>query len=171
MMSSNLFQASLKKLFLLFIILYSFQANAHKFYVSLTDINYNAQNQTLEVTIKVFTDDFEDCLNSIHGTSNFLCTEKEIPEIDIQIEKYLTTHFKIENSATPLSSNYIGKKCENDYCYLFLEFSKFNLNEEYQLHNSILIDDFEEQVNKVNFKVNDQIRSYTLNKNKQSVVL
>ena len=57
----------LKKLFLLALIIPLFAFSAHKYYLSLTQIEYNSKSKSIEVIINVFIDDIETTLNKLHN--------------------------------------------------------------------------------------------------------
>ncbi|HXL58320.1 MAG TPA: DUF6702 family protein, partial [Chitinophagaceae bacterium] len=40
----------------------------HPFFVSMTDINYNSKEKELEISVRIFTDDFENTLRKYHST-------------------------------------------------------------------------------------------------------
>ena len=42
----------------------------HPFYIAMTDINFNKQDKALEVSVRIFTDDFESALRKHHSGIN-----------------------------------------------------------------------------------------------------
>ena len=65
-----------KSLLLLVIPLLSFAA-AHKFYLSVTDIEYSEKDKSLQIITKVFIDDMEDALKEGHIDHNHLQHERQ----------------------------------------------------------------------------------------------
>jgi hypothetical protein len=89
----------MKKIFIFSLIaLLSSQAFAHKFYMSITEMRYNEKNKSLEVTIKLFTDDIEKALESKSDSALFLGTEKEASQTDQLMEAYLREHFSLKQN-------------------------------------------------------------------------
>ena len=146
--------------------LFCSSASAHKFYVSLTEMNYNQKTKSLEVSIKIFIDDIEDVLELENESKLFVCTEKEAPEVNTLLHEYTKKHFQILKENTHLNFEFIGKSCDQDYIYLFAEYKDFNPEQKYTLKNTLLTDDFHEQHNKVNYLVNGVVRSFSFTKDK-----
>ncbi len=48
----------------------------HPFYVSVTEINHNAKEQTLEISCKMFAEDLEEILKKNYKTAIDLSAEK-----------------------------------------------------------------------------------------------
>jgi hypothetical protein len=65
---------STKKVFLLLFIIPLFAFTTHKYYLSLTQIEYKKESQSLQVIINVFMDDIEIALNKFYNIDLKLTT-------------------------------------------------------------------------------------------------
>lgn len=159
------------KTLLLFFIVPLFAFTTHKYYLSLTQIEYNAKNKSVEIIINVFIDDIETALNKIHNKKFALATKKELENSDTYYFEYLKKHvkFKVDNKA--VSYNFIGKEYDGDVVFFYLEILNINSLNEIEIENSILIDDFSEQQNLVKSKVDKKYKSVLLTKKEQKAVL
>ena len=148
-------------LLLLLIPLCSF--SLHKYYLSLTQIDYNPKNKSLEVIINVFMDDIELALNEKYNIDLQLTTKLELENNDQYFQNYLKDklHFKIENKE--LEFKYIGKEYEGDLVYFYLEIPDISKPEPLEIHNQILLEHFEDQQNVVKLKVGKKRKSKILN--------
>ena len=63
--------------------------SAHKYYLSLTQINFSSKSKSVQIIINVFMDDIETALNKDYDIDLQLTTEKELKENDVYFEKYL----------------------------------------------------------------------------------
>jgi len=83
------------KVLLTFFIWFSISttADVHEFYLSVTDINYVAEKQSLQIISRVFTDDFEDVLNKRYQKDFKLIPSLEVKETDVYIERYIKDKF------------------------------------------------------------------------------
>ncbi|MBL4710761.1 MAG: hypothetical protein JKY48_20245 [Flavobacteriales bacterium] len=166
-MKNNIIQQVISKakfLFLFFILLAN-TADAHKFYMSITDMQYNSKTKSLQVVIKLFVDDIESVLEKENNVRIFFGTDKEHQDADKLLQSYLNSHFIIEQSRGSLSSKFVGKEVDKDYLWVYLEFEKFKVKDESTISNSLLIRYFSEQTNKVNYQNGAQLKSFTLHKN------
>ncbi|MCK0158467.1 hypothetical protein MWU65_14830 [Cellulophaga sp. F20128] len=154
----------LKKRFLILVLpLLAFVA-VHKFYVSVTNINYSEKENSLQITSRVFIDDFDLLLKERYGFTANLATKVEDKEAESYIEKYTKTkfHITINNVAVPV--NYIGREYDNDVVILYLEVEDVVLAKmkSIEIENGMLTDLFEEQKNLVHFKYNGAKKSFVL---------
>lgn len=145
--------------------------NSHEFYVSITDIRYNANNESLEITFKIFTDDFEKALETVNGERIFIGTDKEHKETDAFIEKYLKKSFSVSVDNRGYDLVYIGKEVEIDMTYCYIEVLGVNNIEEIEVTSTLLTDVFDGQKNIVHIKKGKIKRSMLLSKGRESDVV
>jgi hypothetical protein len=136
----------------------------HEFYVSVCHINHNAADKTLELTFKLFTDDFERVLESIVEERLYLGNENEHAHTDNYVAEYLQQHFTLVVNGDSVQGEYLGKEVEvhNTWCYV--EVTGIERVDSLVVHNSLLIDVFEEQSNIVHAKVGKLKKSLSLHK-------
>jgi len=129
-------------------------------------MNYNPEAKSLEVSIKLFIDDIEDVLELKNDSRFFLCTEKEVTEVNTLLKEYTKKHFQLNSQDNLMTFEYVGKSCEQDYIYLFLEYKNFDPKVDHSLQNTLLTDDFHEQHNKVNYSSEGIVKSFSFTKDK-----
>ena len=158
----------IKKLLLFILIVPLFAFTAHKYYLSLTQIEYNSKNKSVEVIINVFIDDLETALNKIHNKSFFLDTKKEPKDSDTYFFEYLqkNVQFKFDNKSYDFK--YLGKEYDGDVVFFYLEIKDVALLKEIDINNTILLEHFPEQQNLIKSKVNKKHKSVLLTKKEQS---
>lgn len=138
----------------------------HKFYVSVTNINYSEKEDALQITTRIFIDDLEAVLLERYGVKTFLATPQESELSDMYIEKYLKTKLLFELNQEKSNYNFLGKRYDNDVVICYLEIPEVGLPnlESIGIQNEVLTDLFEEQQNLVHFKVKGKKRSFVLYK-------
>ena len=150
------------KLAILLLIIPLFSFTAHKYYLSLTQIEYRNKSKSIQVTINVFMDDIETALNKDYNIDLQLTTKKELKDNDVYFKKYLNKklHFKIDNIAKKF--NYIGKEYDGDLVYFYLEIENIEDINTIEIVNTILMQHFPEQQNLIKSKVNKKHKSILL---------
>ena len=140
---------------------------AHKYYVSVTTINYSQNDDALQITTRIFVDDLEKVLQDRYGFEAKLDTPDEDKSADSYIEKYFRTKFLIKVDGKEKPFTFLGKKYDIDMVVCYLEIPKIVLSkaESLEIQNELLTDVFEEQQNIVNFKWNGKKKSFLLVKN------
>lgn len=154
------------KLFLIaFLFIGSHTVNSvHKFYVSVTNIEYSEKEDAFQITTRIFIDDLEDILLERYELEAKLDSNQEAAEADRYIERYLRSKFAVSLDGSERNFTFIGKKYDNDViiCYLEVEQVNFNALKEIQVQNEVLMDLFEEQQNIVHMKWKGKKRSFVL---------
>ena len=154
----------IKILFLLIVLpLLSFTA-VHKYYVSVTEIQYVEDKQSVKIISRVFIDDFEKLLRERYNENITLAIEDEMKIVDFYIQKYLNEKFKIEINGNKADINFIGKEYEDDIMLCYLEIENIKLISRIQVVNQVLFDVFPDQQNIVRIKINATNKSILLNK-------
>ena len=154
----------LKKILILLVIpLFAF-TSMHKFYVSVTNINYSEKDQALQITSRIFIDDMEQVLEERYGIKTGLATEQESKDATAYIEKYFKAKFALEINGEYANYTYLGKKYDDDMLVCYIEVPKVSLEQlkSIQIQNEILHDLFEEQQNLVHFKFKERKKSFVL---------
>tara|TARA_R110002033_G_scaffold16454_4_gene45622 strand:- start:523 stop:1041 length:519 start_codon:yes stop_codon:yes gene_type:complete len=152
-----------KTLLILLLPLLAFTV-AHKFYISVTSVEYSDKDRALQITTRIFIDDFEKVLQERYGIKGSLATKEESDMADAYIEKYLRTKFMVEINDRPVDFDFLGKDYDNDIMICYLEVSKIDISTatSISVENEVLMDIFEEQKNVVHFKLGNQKKSFVL---------
>lgn len=154
----------LKKSFLILLLpLFAF-ATAHKFYVSVTNVGYSEKDSALQITTRIFIDDFEAVLKERYDFEAKLATDDETQIANEYIEKYVRAKFKVEIDGKPQTYSFLGKKYDNDLVICYIEVPDLDLSkvQSISVQNEILTDLYDEQQNIVHFKINDKKKSFVL---------
>jgi hypothetical protein len=162
---------SLAKKIACFFLLISLAFTTHKYYLSLTQIEYNKNQKSLEVIINVFMDDIELAINKEYAIDLNLTTKDELKDADVYFHNYLTKNltFTIDNDI--VTHNYIGKEYEGDLVYFYLEIAVKENPKYLEVFNTILLTYFEQQQNIVKFKNDSKRQSKILSKNTNKALL
>jgi len=147
-------------IFLAFSLL-SFVAG-HKFYVSVTNIEYNKTNKALQITTRIFIDDFQRVLEERYDLKEELTTEKATQEVEQMMKNYLAKKVKIWINGELKVASFIGKKYEDDVAVCYLEITGVDRVTSLEIENAILYEIEEDQQNLVHVKINDQRKSLLL---------
>jgi hypothetical protein len=143
----------------------------HKFYMAIYQINFAPEKKMLQITSRIFLDDFNGALAKKYNKKTFLGTDKESVEDVSLLKKYLAENFSIKVNGQLRTMNFLSKEMDGDVlvCYLNVkEISKINTLE---IHNSVLIDCFAEQQNIVHLAVFGAKKSFLFTETSTKQVL
>lgn len=153
----------LKKVYALVVLLpLVFSFTLHKYYLSLTQIEYSKEQASLQIVMNVFMDDIELAVNKENGIDLQLTTQKELPNNDGYFKKYLKDRIQISVNGTQKQFNYLGKEYEGDLVYFYLEIEDINSVKDIHIKNTVLMDYFPDQQNMIKLKVGKKYKSLLL---------
>ena len=145
--------------------------STHKYYLSLTQIEYNQEQKSLQIIINVFMDDIEKAVNTDYQIDLQLTTKNELANANEYFEKYLREKLQFKLSNKELIYNYLGKEYEGDLVYFYLEIENVLSPQPLEISNRILVNYFEEQQNVVKMKIGKKRKSKILNKQNDKALL
>lgn len=135
----------------------------HPFYVSVTEINHNARDKNLEISCKIFTDDFETALGKASGTKVDLFNPKDKEAVEKQITAYIKKHLVIKLDNKPVSLEFVGFERESEAVWSYLQVSSTNPPKKIDISNDLLYDCFDQQINLMHISVSGNRKSTKLN--------
>ncbi|MCL6294219.1 DUF6702 family protein [Jejuia spongiicola] len=160
-----------KSFFLFLIIPLLAFTTAHKYYVSVTQINYIKEKESVQITSRIFIDDFENLLRKRYDENITLADKNELEIVDTYIERYLNDKIKIKINNKDAKFNFIGKEYDADIMRCYLEIEGVKAINTFQITNQLLFDLYEEQQNIVKTKINAKQKSYLLIPQKDNALL
>ena len=160
----------MKKIAILF-LLFTLAFSSHKYYLSLTQIEYNKDQDSLEVIINVFMDDIEFAINKEYSVDLRLTTKQELEDVDSYFQKYLRKNLRFLVNKELVNYNFIGKEYEGDLVYFYLEVNVSDSPVSLEVYNTILVTYFEQQQNIIKFKNGSKRQSKILSKNTNKALL
>jgi hypothetical protein len=107
------------KIGLLFLCFILTSVSVHKFYVSVTEINYVAAKKEIQITSRFFIDDINNSLEKKYKTKFYLGSVQESEEQVAILKKYLTENFSIKVNSKAKDILFFKKEIEDDVliCY------------------------------------------------------
>ena len=158
------------KLFLLVIIpLLAF--GMHKYYISLTKIDFIENEKMVQITMRFFIDDIENTLENRFDIKLELDTENENKKANTFLEKYIVSKFKVIINENVKTLNFLGKEYENDVVFFYLEITDIETVNKIEVQNRMLFEEFPEQENYIKFNINKSKKTYILSKKNDKEML
>src|SRR5579862_8048054 len=124
-----------------------YSSNNHPFYVSVTEINHNAKDKTLEISCKIFTNDFETTLEKAFKTKVDLRSIKDKNENDKKINDYIISHLKINVDGKPVQVQFVGSEIKEEGTWSYFQINNIPAVKRIDIRNSILYESFESEIN------------------------
>jgi hypothetical protein len=138
----------------------------HPIHVSVTEVDFDKKEQSLQIMMRVFIEDLETTLRNA----------RKDPELDILepaggqttdslAEAYLKEHFKISLDGRPQKMKYLGHEREADAFIFYIEVSNVKPWRTISVVNDIIMSTYSDQSNLVHVYVDDNVKSLRLTTN------
>ena len=148
---------------LLGIVLSSASPNrAHPFHVSVVEINHNATDKTLEISCKIFTDDFEKVLTQNYKTKVDLTNPPDKKAMDSVVKKYIFSHLTVSIDGKVGTPSYLGFEKDAEAVYSFVQVDNIESVKKVELMINLMHDLFTDQVNIIHVIVKGERKSTKL---------
>ncbi|MEL6676486.1 MAG: DUF6702 family protein [Bacteroidota bacterium] len=119
----------------------------HDFYLSLTELTYDAEWGCFEGKVKIFSDNLHDALQQeglIDG--GLIFSEEKVQSLSV-LARYLGRHLDFRAAGRPLPIWLTGVEVLGDAHWIEVEIGQTCLDEPLFVENRILLDHIDEQVN------------------------
>ena len=155
--------------FLCLVLLSSF--GMHKFYVSVTQIDYVPSKKRVEITSRIFIDDFNKVLEKKYNKKIYLGSNRQIEGATKLVESYLKEKIRVSINQKAYDLQFLGTEIDNDVliCYLKVSFSEKITT--FGIENSVLTEMFREQQNLVHTNINNEKSSFLLTNSETTAFL
>ncbi|MBK7812127.1 MAG: hypothetical protein IPO62_16740 [Saprospiraceae bacterium] len=149
-------------------ILFSFNLWFHPHFVSVSHLNYKEESKTLEITHRIFTDDFERALSFRNGQKIDLLNDSLIERNIEVINQYLIQTSSIKVNGQIIIPNFVGFEEDEEAILIYREVN-CEIPKEINIRLNFLTEIISTQNNIVHFKYDKQKKSTQLSKNKPEV--
>ena len=158
--------------FITLVPLISPQPLDHKFYLSVTQMEFDADKNRITAISRVFVDDLEENLRQRYDVQLALGTDREDEKASFYIRRYMEQKLTVEINNVPLKFSFAGFTYQNDQIVLLSEFSIIDSDEyEIKVTNTLITDAYSEQQNLVHFRMNQKKQSEVLTKERPFFVV
>lgn len=134
----------------------------HPIYMSVTEIEHNAKDKTLEISCKIFTNDFETSLRqNYHGLVDLL-QPKDKAAMNKLVNEYIQKHFSIKLEGKPVVMQFLGYEQQEEGIMSFSQVNNVVAVKKIEITDNILYDYKNEQMSIIHVIVNGNRKSTRL---------
>jgi ribosomal protein L23 len=134
----------------------------HPFYVSVTQIEENTKESILEVSCRIFTDDFEKTLR-MHYTNHIdLLNPPDKAKMNQLINDYITKHLSISIDEKRHPLQFVGYEKNEEAVECYFQVNNISVKKNISVFNNLLFEYKPEQINIVHVTVKGKRKSRQL---------
>lgn len=131
----------------------------HPFYVGVTEIQHNAGDQTLEISIKLFIDDFEKGLSQANQTPVDLTQPKDSVLVNSQVFRYIQQHLQLSVNGKPVRLEYLGYEREREAAWCYVQVTGVPTVQKTDVSNTLLYNVLDQQIHLIHVTVKGKRKS------------
>ena len=134
----------------------------HPFHVSTTEITHNTTERVLEISVRIFTDDFESSLRQSYQQPADFAKPAVKTLMDTLVKRYVLSHLGLRADGKSAPMHYLGWELDNEAVYVYLEVENVPVPHLIESVNTIMFNLFDDQMNLQHVKVNGKRQSMKL---------
>lgn len=136
---------------------------SHPIFVSVTEITHNSKEQTLEISCKIFTDDFEQALRSIYKEKIDLLNPALKEHMQPLVSRYVQQHLQIAVNGKPVQMSFLGYEQAEEGIETYWEVKQIPAVKSMDVTNNILYEQKPQQIEIIHVIVEGKRQSTKLN--------
>lgn len=138
-------------------------AGNHPIFMSVTEIEHNAKDKTLEISCKIFTDDFEKALRETYKTPVDLINPKDKAAMNKLVSDYVQKHLQITVDGKKVALQFIGYEQQEEGILSYYQVNNIAAVKKIDITDNILYEYKKEQMGIIHMTVDGNRKSTKLN--------
>lgn len=134
----------------------------HPFFVSVIEINHNTKEATVEISVRIFTEDMEKTLQKYTATKLDMIHPADPAFLDKQISNYISKKLRLQVNGQPVIFSYVGHEIQKESVWSYFEIPKVSKLTRLDIDCTILYDFEKAQSNIIHVKSGNKDKSYKL---------
>ena len=123
-----------------------FNITVHPFFVSVTEFNHNQKEKTIEISCKMFAEDFENTLKTHYKTNIDIAHPKDTKLVEKYVYEYLQKHLQLKINSKIIAFQFIGFEKEDEAVWVYLQINNVSVVKKMEVMNNILYESYNTQI-------------------------
>jgi hypothetical protein len=141
------------KLLAIFSLTLLLSFSSHPFFVGVTEIKYKSEEKLLQISSKLFFDDFEAAVKKDLTLQGFnIMFPKDSTLADTYIKTYFLKHLTVLENNKPIAFNYLGYEIQKEAAWVYLEAENIEMPSKLSIVNTLVCDYSGKQNNIIQLK-------------------
>jgi uncharacterized protein DUF6702 len=145
-------------------ILLLFLIQIHPFHVSVCDVDFNEDAKSIQISQRIFLDDFEKALNKKFAINLIIDDKSTMAYRDSLIQVYLVDNLHLLIDGREKKRVFVGSEIEENAIWCYLEYEGVKKYKSLEINSTILLETFEDQANIIHFKYGSFEKSIKLDR-------
>ena len=141
----------------------------HPIFVSVTEINHNLSGKTLEISCKIFTDDFEQTLRQQYKQKIDLLDPGYKKAMNILVSEYIQKHLHLKVDEKNVALQFLGFEQQEEGVISYFQVNNVATVKKLMVTDNILYESRPQQMQIIHVMVNGERKSSRLNNPEETV--
>jgi phosphopantothenoylcysteine synthetase/decarboxylase len=119
---------------------------SHPIFMSVTEIEHNAKDKTLEISCKIFTDDFEKTLRQTYKGTVDLINPKDKAAMNKLVSDYVQAHLSLAVDGKKVALQFIGYEIQEEGVISYYQVNNIPSVKKIDVTDNILYEYKQEQI-------------------------
>lgn len=137
-------------------------AVVHPFFVSVIEINHNAKDANVEISVRIFTEDLEKTLQKYTSAKLDIINPPDKAFLEKQISNYISKKLKLTINGKPAELKYVGHEIQKESVWSYFEIPGTRGIKKLEVDCTLLYDFESSQSNIIHVKNGGTDKSYKL---------
>ena len=133
--------------------------NVHPIYMSVTEIEHNAKEKTLEISCRIFTNDLETTLRKSNKGLIDLINPRDKSAMNKLVNDYIQKHLSIQVDGKAVALQFLGYEQQEDAINSFFQVNNIASVKKISVTDNILYEYKSEQISLLHVTVNGNRKS------------
>ena len=147
----------------------SFGSTHHPIFVSVTEINHNAASKTLEISCKIFTDDFEQILRLQNKEKIDLIDPAYKKAMTMRVNTYIQKHLQLKVDDKNVVLQFLGFEQQEEGVISYFQVNNIATVTKLTITDNILYESRPQQMQIIHVMVKGERKSSSLNNPEEAV--
>ena len=143
----------------------------HPVYMSVTEIDHNAKDQTLEISCKIFTDDFEKTLRLSYNKVVDLIHPSDKTAMNKLVSEYVQKHLTVKVDGKNTNLQFLGYEQQEEGIISYFQASHISTVKRLDITDNLLYEYKDQQISLLHVTVNGSRKSTKLVNPEEKVIL
>ena len=143
----------------------------HPVYMSVTEIDHNAKDQTLEISCKIFTDDFEKTLRLSYNKVVDLIHPSDKTAMNKLVSEYVQKHLTVKVDGKNTNLQFLGYEQQEEGIISYFQAGHISTVKRLDITDNLLYEYKDQQISLLHVTVNGSRKSTKLVNPEEKVIL
>jgi hypothetical protein len=144
---------------------------AHKFYMSIYQLRFNADKSRLEITGRIFIDDLNECLSKYAKTATHVGESQQSKDDLAYLQRYMAEQLKIKVNGKPVTLTLVDTEIEETVVICYFRVDGVRHPRQLDVSNTALLACHSEQQNILQADVSGEKKNIVLKEGETSAHL